>query len=557
MRVRGLLLPVCLAIGLACTDDGPAGLDGDGSDLPGGGAVPDQVLARLAPGVDVREINDRYGTRTLAAIESQRVYLLGVPAGTGTVDLLPSLRLDPGVSSASANAWITTPEAQGRSTMAFADPSLHAADREDQQALARIRAQEAWARSRGSGVVVAVLDTGVDVAHPQLVGHLAAGAADLLDGDADPSDQPDGADSDGDGLVDEAVGHGTFVAGLILSVAPDARILPVRILDSDGVGSAVDIARGVEIAVERGARVVNLSLGMEIESEVLEEVIEENAREKGIVFVSSGGNGNSDRPQYPAGQSEVMGVAATTPGDAKAPFSNWGSWLSVAAPGEGLVSLLPAGGMGRWSGTSFASALASGHAAVLVAFAGYARSDEVRRSMEESGVELGDPRLSGIERIDVAASLDLLEERLGIGREEIEFVGAVASIELVARIVRLSDGTTISVPHDGVIEDSGDFATLAAAAAGLGSGAVVRAEGRAVQEGASLRAIEIRFENEDGDEDDEDGEDGEDGEEDDDDESEEDDSGDDGDSDDGSGDESDDEGDGSDDDAPEDDSADG
>jgi hypothetical protein len=165
--------------------------------------------------------------------------------------------------------------------------------------------------------------------------------------------------------------------------------------------------------------------------------------------------------------------------------------------------------------------------------------------------------LSGIERIDVAASLDLLEERLGIGREEIEFVGAVASIELVARIVRLSDGTTISVPHDGVIEDSGDFATLAAAAAALGSGAVVRAEGRAVQEGASLRAIEIRFENEDGDEDDEDGEDGEDGEEDDDDESEEDDSGDDGDSDDGSGDESDDEGDGSDDDAPEDDSADG
>ena len=119
----------------------------------------------------------------------------------------------------------------------------------------------------------------------------------------------------------------------------------------------------------------------------------------------------------------------------------------------------------------------------------------------------------------------------------------------MARIARLSDGTTVSVPHDGVIENGGDFATLAAAAAALGSGAVVRAEGRAVQEGASLRAIEIRFEDED--------EDGEEDDEEEDDDEEGVDSGDDGDSDDRSGDESEDEGDGSDDDALEDDSADG
>ena len=79
------------------------------------------------------------------------------------------------------------------------------------------------------------------------------------------------------------------MAGLVLTVAPDARVLPIRILDSDGMGSAIDIARGVEIAVESGARVVNLSFGMEVESEVLQEVIAEQIRDKGIVFISSAG----------------------------------------------------------------------------------------------------------------------------------------------------------------------------------------------------------------------------------------------------------------------------
>jgi subtilisin family serine protease len=500
-------LAFLLALALACADDGPAGPDpGPGPGLDPDDIVPQQVLARLASGALVSEVNDRHGTHTITAIETQRVYLLGIPAGSEVGPVLSALRADPDVTSASANGVLSVPEAQGRSTMAFADPSLQRPDREDQAAIGRIRAPQAWGRSRGSGIVVAVLDTGVDAGHPQLSGRIEPGGVDLVDGDADPSDTPDGIDSDEDDLVDEAVGHGTFVAGLVLSAAPDARILPIRILDSDGVGSAAEIAAGIEIAVDRGARIVNLSLGMEIESEVLQEVIEEQAREKGIVFVSSAGNSGSDRPQYPAGQSEVMAVAATTPGDAKADFSNWGSWVSLSAPGVGLVSLLPAAAMGRWSGTSFASALVSGEAAVLIAFAPFARSDEVRRSMEDSAVEVHDSRLSGAGRIDIAAALDALDDRLGVGDVEIEFDAAVVSIDPFVRVIRLDDGTVLLVPHDGVIDRSGDFLSLAAAAASVAAGEVLRAEGRAIEDGSGLRVVQIRLDDGD-DSDDDDGDD--------------------------------------------------
>ena len=499
-------------LALGCADDGPAGPDPDPDT---GNVVPDQVLVRLAAGVAIEEVNGRHGTQTLAEVASQRVYLLEVAEGADIDEVLSDLRADPGVTSASANGLLSFPEAQGRSTMAFADPSLQPADRADQQAIGRIRASDAWTRSRGGGVIVAVLDTGIDAGHPQLAGRIAAGAIDLVDGDDDPSDLPDGIDSDGDDLVDEAVGHGTFVAGLVLTVAPDARVLPIRILDSDGMGSAVDIARGVEIAVERDARVVNLSLGMEIESEVLQEVIEEQIREKGIVFISSAGNQDSDRPQYPAGQNEVVGGAATTPGDAKAEFSNWGSWVSVSAPGVGLVSLLPSAAMGRWSGTSFASALTSGQAAVLIGFAPFARGDEVRRAIEESSVQVPDSRLNGAGRIDVVASLDELEDRLGIVEEEIRFDAVVASVDQLQREIQLVNGMILSVPHDAVINHSGDFLTLSALAGAVALGATVRAEGEAVEDGSGFRAIEVRFENDDdnsgpgnGDEDDDDDDDG-------------------------------------------------
>jgi subtilisin family serine protease len=290
--------------------------------------------------------------------------------------------------------------------MTFADPAAGRAAYDDQQALARIRAPQARARGRGGGVIVGVLDTGVAAGHRLLAGRIAAGGADLVDGDANPADEAGRRDSDGDGIVDEAVGHGTFVAGLILSVAPDARILPIRVLDADGVGTEYGVLRGIKLAHARGARVINMSFGMRPNSGVIDGVIG-RLRDEGVVFVASAGNDASPEQQFPAQDSHVIGVAATNPTDRKASFSNFGSWVDVAAPGVGLVSSFPASGFSRWSGTSFSSALVSGAAAVLLSIRPGTDADKIADAIEDgaapldlNGTDLGAGRLDVVSAID-------------------------------------------------------------------------------------------------------------------------------------------------------------
>ncbi len=406
------LLSVSLLVA-ACdgtTRSGPAGPPNPSEPPPA--FNPQQVLVRLATGVLIETINARYGTRTLDAVEAQRVYLLGLPEGESVDAFRARTIQDPDLTASAPNARVDAPEAQGRSTIAFADPALEQSDYEDQGALERIRAPAAWSATRGAGVIVAVLDTGVDVNHPQLQGAIAAGGVDLVDGDGDPDESPDGIDNDGDGVVDEALGHGTFVAGLIRSVAPDARILPIRVLDSEGVGTAIDIAKGIEIARQNGARVINLSLGMAVEADVVEELIDDVVDEHVIVFVASSGNQSTSNRQFPAGENDVISVAATDDSDRKADFSNFGSWVDVSAPGVGLISLFPGSRLASWSGTSFAAALASGEAALLVSLRPTAEIGDIHDAIERSAVPVDDERLNGSGRIDVRAAVDWLLERL-------------------------------------------------------------------------------------------------------------------------------------------------
>lgn len=405
VTTRAFLAGLALLAALACSS-GPA-------DPPPATDAPDvvagQVLVRLVAGVPIDRVNARYGTRTLAALDDGRTFVLGVPAGETAAETVARMAGDPDLVAASPNPIAEAPEAEARSTMAFADPALVESDYTDQAALERIRAPEAWATTRGAGVIVAVLDTGIEASHPILAGRILPGV-DLVDGDFDPADRPDGIDSDGDGRVDEAVGHGTFVAGLILSVAPEVRILPIRVLDSDGVGTAAAVARGLEIARERGAQVVNLSLGMAIESDVIEDLLKEHADE-GLVAVASAGNLASGERRYPAGSAEAVGVAAVGADDRRAEFSNFGSWVRIAAPGVGLVAPWWEGGLAVWSGTSFAAALVSGAAALLFAAEPRADADDVADALERSAAELPDGGL-GEGRLDIEAALEDLKDRL-------------------------------------------------------------------------------------------------------------------------------------------------
>jgi hypothetical protein len=251
-----------------------------------------------------------------------------------------------------------------------------------QRAATRLKLADAQTRSKGAGVLVAVLDTGADTAHPVLAGRTVP-AWNYVDDTADVSDVAQGLDTDGDGVRDGAVGHGTFVSGLVAWVAPGARIMPIRVLDSDGVGNSFAAAEAIVDAVRAGADVLNLSFGSsdDADSLVIQEALRV-ARNHNVVVVGAAGNSRSTVPQFPASASQVCGVAALGSGSQLAYFSNRGPWVEVAAPGDQLVGPMPGGGYAVWSGSSMSSALVSGQATLLRAVDPYAAAAETLHSIE-------------------------------------------------------------------------------------------------------------------------------------------------------------------------------
>ena len=180
---------------------------------------------------------------------------------------------------------------------------------EGQIALSQINVPQAQAYSTGAGTVVAVIDTGIYLNHWFLADAIAPGGIDLVGGDLVPNDEGDGIDNNGNGLVDEGVGHGTFIAGLILLVAPDAKLLPIRAQDSDGGGWSFIVAEAIYRAVDAGADVINLSLSIPKKSMVLGDAIE-YAASAGVVVVAAVGNDAQKLRLYPAALKGVIGVAA-------------------------------------------------------------------------------------------------------------------------------------------------------------------------------------------------------------------------------------------------------
>ena len=214
------------------------------------------------------------------------------------------------------------------------------------------------ALSTGAGVKVAILDTGIDATHPTLSGAVINGW-DYVDDDSTP----------GDVLGGTVSGHGTFIAGLVHLVAPNAKVIGMRVLDPDGFGDGYAIAEAIHDAVMMGARVVNLSLGtsQKIESEVLTDMIRW-ARGRGVLTTAAAGNDGSTAQQWPAAQTEVISVAAMAADNtALAPYSNRGSWIDFAALGTDLISLRSGGGYDAWSGTSMATPVVSGQLALIIA----------------------------------------------------------------------------------------------------------------------------------------------------------------------------------------------
>ncbi|MDP9398930.1 MAG: S8 family serine peptidase [Actinomycetota bacterium] len=359
-----------------------------------------EVIVAVLPGTSIEGVAADYDLTALRHLPgSPDIHLLAVPGGSDVSAVAARLSNDARVRFAEPNFAGGMPE--GNPNYAWGDSGARwvgtdPASWTSQPALDRIRVRAAHETSTGAGTLVAVLDTGVQLAHPSLAGRLSPAGVDLVDGDGTPSEVSDGIDEDEDGLVDEATGHGTHVAGVVVAVAPDARILPVRVLNSDGVGFAFSIAEGIRHAAASGADVVNLSLGTPVESQLIREVVDGAAED--MVLVASAGNNGTTQRQYPAASEDVLSVAAVGAEDTRLQFSNYG-WVDVAAPGKDVVSTYPQNGFAAWDGTSMAAPFVAGQAALILATG----VEDAAGPIRSSAVAL-DPSL-GAGRIDVAASL--------------------------------------------------------------------------------------------------------------------------------------------------------
>lgn len=254
-------------------------------------------------------------------------------------------------------------------SLLVAAPGAVAADplRSQQWGLSMVEADAAYAAATGEGVVVAVIDTGIESSHADLQGQIADAISLVAGGPGDG----DGHGTHVSGIVSARTGNGIGVA----SVAPGARVLSIRVLDDSGAGTSSDVAAAIDLAIARGAAVINLSLGPEIPGEPVPEIAAalDRAVNAGAVVAAAAGNSGLPFCENPVAEGRVLCVGAVDRNRNRSFFSNFGDGLALMAPGgsglpfagEGIVSTWRGGGYSEVHGTSQATPHVAGVAALL------------------------------------------------------------------------------------------------------------------------------------------------------------------------------------------------
>jgi thermitase len=258
-----------------------------------------------------------------------------------------------------------------------------------------IQAPQAWSVTTGtSSVTIAIIDTGVDLTHPDLASQIdSVNSKSFLAYTTSPQDD---------------YGHGTHVAGIaaaignngtgIAGIAWGVRIMALKVLDNAGSGYESDVASAITYAADHGAQVINLSLGGSAADTTLANAVS-YAYGKGVTIVAAAGNNGSSAPFYPAAYPHVIAVASVNSSNQVSTFSNYGSDIALAAPGEAIYSTMWAGNTAlcpgsdycALSGTSMATPHVAGVAALLAGFPQFNTPDKIQAALENTALDLGTP----------------------------------------------------------------------------------------------------------------------------------------------------------------------
>jgi subtilisin family serine protease len=361
----------------------------------------------------VQDVCGRHGLTQISQLSTRGVFLVS----TYSVD--PTIATDSSVQSFEPNRRLGVPELSGatitsltQSTTSILDGlpgrsvvnyfgSQVASNYVQQPATAITRQHDLQAASSftGSGITVALIDTGVDLSHPALAPVLVAGY-NFINEAAAPSELTDLPPAmaaalsqsttsilDGQNLVQlnastvailsqsttsildgppSAFGHGTMTAGLVHLVAPGAKIMPLKAFAGDGSSDLFNILRAIYYAADHGANVISMSFEISQSSPALQAAIQ-YALSRNVVVIAASGNDGQQILVYPAAYNSVVGVGSTSNTDSKSSFTNFGTnAVFIAAPGEGVITTYPGGNYAAGWGTSFSTPLVAGEAALIL-----------------------------------------------------------------------------------------------------------------------------------------------------------------------------------------------
>lgn len=374
----------------------------------------DEVIVKIRPNVDPKAFAAanglQLGRENTNKLPGQPIYRFQIADGNTPDKKAAVLAGNPAVIYAEPNAVGQVPEAVRRSSWVVGfDASMYTA----QWAPERINLPKAHTVSKGAGVTVAILDTGIDLNHPAFTGRLATGY-DFVSNDATPQEEGVAGDDSS-----SAFGHGTHVAGLVHLAAPEAQIMPLRTLRPDGSGDLWTQIVALRYAVDQGATVINLSFSFGERSKLFDDMVAQvscsatgyagcrSTSQSGAIVVAAAGNTGEQAREWP-GASSVPGlisVAASTERDTLADFSTYGGWITLAAPGERIISTIPGGSYAAWSGTSMATPLVSGVTALVRATNPDSRADDIIRRVVGGSVVI-DSTVK--RRLDAAAALSIV-----------------------------------------------------------------------------------------------------------------------------------------------------